>query len=121
MDGRSNDNHPGTPPHAAPYTVVTCASPRGGVTLTKGPHRWTFSCEPGGERELLLRLADMARAPGVPFDWFDAALVSHQLRSRLLPGLTREEGPPPPTPPALPTPDARQPRAPAHGPPGRPR
>lgn len=63
------------------------------VTLTKGPHRWTFTCERGGEQTLLRKLADLARSDDVPFDWFDAALVSHQLRNRLLPGLCRKETP----------------------------
>jgi hypothetical protein len=54
-------------------------------------HRWTFSCERGQEQALLVRLAELARNEDVPFDWFDAALVSHQLRNRLLPGLNRTE------------------------------
>ena len=59
------------------------------VTLSKGQHRWTFSCPSGDEQKLLVRLAELARSEDVPFDWFDAALVSHQLRNRLLPGLSR--------------------------------
>ena len=86
---------PADPKKTSGPTTVTCSPQRGTVTLTKGPHRWTFSCEPGHERSLLLRLADLARDAAVPFDWFDAALVSHQLRSRLLAGLSREEGPGP--------------------------
>lgn len=72
--------------------VTTCAA-RGTVTLTKGPHRWTFTCERGEEQDMLRRLAELARSEDVPFNWFDAALVSHQLRSRLLPGLVRVERP----------------------------
>jgi hypothetical protein len=40
-----------------------------------------------------MRLAELAQREDVPFDWFDAALVSHQLRNRLLPGLQRNETP----------------------------
>ena len=68
------------------------------VTLSKGQHRWTFSCHPGEEQSLLMRLAELAKSEDVPFDWFDAALVSHQLRNRLLPGLARND--PTPTNPA---------------------
>jgi hypothetical protein len=59
------------------------------VTLTKGAHRWTFRCDAGDEPALLRRLSELAADPDAPFDWFDAALVSHQLSKRLRPGLQR--------------------------------
>lgn len=59
------------------------------VTLVKGAHRWSFCCEPGEEPVLLRRLSELASDPQMPFDWFDAALVSHQLSKRLRPGLQR--------------------------------
>lgn len=77
-------------PGAQPVTV-NVSHTRECVTLSKGPHRWTFSCPPGEEKTLLMRLAELARSEEVPFDWFDAALVSHQLRNRLLPGLARND------------------------------
>ncbi len=63
------------------------------VTLVKGTHRWTFACDAGDEPALLKRLSEMAADPRVPFDWFDAALVSHQLSKRLKPGLCRIDPP----------------------------
>lgn len=68
---------------------------RAPVTLVKGGHRWTFTCEQGEEPALLGRLAELARRADVPFDWFDAALVSHQLRRRLNAGLHRIDVPRP--------------------------
>ncbi len=65
------------------------------VTLVKGPHRWTFSCDPGDESALLSHLSELATNPDVPFDWFDAALVSHQLSRRLTRGLARGSTPGP--------------------------
>jgi hypothetical protein len=62
------------------------------VTLVKGSHRWTFSCEAGDEASLLKRLSELASDRNAPFDWFDAALVSHQLSKRLKPGLQRIDG-----------------------------
>lgn len=62
------------------------------VTLVKGVHRWTFSCDPGDEPELLRRVTELARGEDVPFDWFDAALVTHQLSKRLKAGLYRIDG-----------------------------
>lgn len=59
------------------------------VTLVKGRHRWSFSCDAGSEPSLLRRLNELARCEEVPFDFFDAALVSHQLSRRLKPGLFR--------------------------------
>ncbi len=61
------------------------------VTLVKGAHRWTFSCEPGEEPALLRALTELAGDDGKPFDWFDAALVSHQLSKRLRSGLNRKK------------------------------
>lgn len=74
--------HPPSPAVAAPRPV----------TLVKGVHRWSFACDTGGEPALLLRLGELARSTDAPFDWFDAALVSHQLRKRLKPGLFRIDG-----------------------------
>lgn len=62
------------------------------VTLVKGPHRWMFACDAGEEPLLLKRLSELASDRAVPFDWFDAALVSHQLSKRLKPGLQRIDG-----------------------------
>lgn len=62
------------------------------VTLVKGGHKWTFCCEPGDEPELLRRVTELARSEDVPFDWFDAALVTHQLSKRLKAGLYRIDG-----------------------------
>lgn len=62
------------------------------VTLVKGAHRWTFACDPGDEPELLRRVTELARGEDVPFDWFDAALVTHQLSKRLKAGLYRIDG-----------------------------
>ncbi len=70
------------------------------VTLVKGAHRWTFSCDQGCEAALLQRISELAGAgvrdgtggvAGAGLDWFDAALVSHQLRHRLRPGLHRSQ------------------------------
>ncbi len=62
------------------------------VTLVKAGHRWTFCCDPGDEPELLRRVTELARGEDVPFDWFDAALVTHQLSKRLKAGLYRIDG-----------------------------
>lgn len=59
------------------------------VTLAKGAHRWFFSCATGEERELLSSVSELALRPEVPFDWFDAALVGHQIARRLQSGLSR--------------------------------
>lgn len=81
------------PQHPAPIA-------REPVTLAKGAHRWTFLCDAGDEPALLRRLSELAANPDVPFDWFDAALVSHQLSKRLRPGLKRIDAAPAPGAPA---------------------
>ncbi len=74
------------------HEAVDAPAPREPVTLVKGTHRWTFACDAGDESSLLKRLSELASDQSVPFDWFDAALVSHQLSKRLKPGLQRIEG-----------------------------
>ncbi|HYE02457.1 MAG TPA: hypothetical protein VD963_04390 [Phycisphaerales bacterium] len=59
------------------------------VTLAKGRHSWTFVCAPGDHERLLARVADLARDGTVPLDWFDAALIRHQLSGRLRSGINR--------------------------------
>jgi hypothetical protein len=75
------------------------------LRLSKGRHTWFFRYTPEDEGVLRSALAELARDPRMPFDWFDAALVTHQLSSRLKPGLNRVDGPvsefaDPPAPPA---------------------
>jgi hypothetical protein len=50
-------------------------SPRHRIALVKGNERWNFRWEPGDESLLINRVAEMARDPDIPFDWFDAAVV----------------------------------------------
>ncbi len=84
--------------HDAPHQPGTPAT-REPVTLVKGSHRWSFVCDAGDEASLLKRLSELAGDRNVPFDWFDAALVSHQLSKRLKPGLNRIDGARPPSSP----------------------
>lgn len=86
-DPIQHEHPPGASPASARPTVAP-AHPAP-VTLVKGRHRWTFSCDAGSESSLLRRLSELARSEDIPFDYFDAALVSHQLSRRLKPGLFR--------------------------------
>ncbi len=53
------------------------------LNLTKGPHRFSFRYEVGEEPVVLDALVDMVHRREVPFDWFDAAVLSHQLGQHL--------------------------------------
>ena len=53
------------------------------VTLIKGADRWLFRWAPGQEHLLIDALADMAGDATHPLDWFDAAVVSHQITNLL--------------------------------------
>lgn len=53
------------------------------LSLVKGEHRFLFCYRPGDERLVLDALVDMVRRRDVPFDWFDAAVLSHQLGQHL--------------------------------------
>ncbi len=51
----------------------------GQVALQKGAQRYVFHCAPGEESKLLASLARLADDPATDLDWFDAAVLSHQL------------------------------------------
>lgn len=53
------------------------------LLLVKRDQHWLFRYEPGQEPQLLVQLARTARDPQQDFDWFDAAVLSHRLGSRL--------------------------------------
>jgi hypothetical protein len=46
-----------------------------GISLVKGHERWHFRWNAGDEAALINRIAELARDPEVPFDWYDAAVV----------------------------------------------
>ena len=49
------------------------------LVLVKGGQRYVFRYMAGQESKMLMGLAEMARDPKSEFDWFDAAVLSHQL------------------------------------------
>lgn len=53
------------------------------LVLVKHGHRYVFRCEAGRESELLDRLVEMVQDPECELDWFDAAVLSHQLGQRM--------------------------------------
>jgi hypothetical protein len=53
------------------------------LNLVKGRHRFCLNYEVGQEAKVLDCLVEMVRRPGLPFDWFDAAVLSHQLGQHL--------------------------------------
>ena len=71
----SASNDPGDSQHAS-------ASNRT-LSLVKGQHRFCFAYETGEEPAVLDALVEMVNRREVPFDWFDAAVLSHQLGQHL--------------------------------------
>lgn len=53
------------------------------LSLSKGKHTFCFKYEAGQESQVLDTLVDMVHRRDVPFDWFDAAVLSHQLGQHL--------------------------------------
>lgn len=53
------------------------------LSLSKGQHHFCFKYEAGQESQVLDTLVDMVHRRDVPFDWFDAAVLSHQLGQHL--------------------------------------
>ena len=53
------------------------------LSLVKGKEHFCFRYEVGDEARVLDALIDMVNSREVGFDWFDAAVLSHQLGQHL--------------------------------------
>ena len=53
------------------------------VRLLKGGHEFRLTYRQGEETAVLSALADWVARPELSFDWFDAAVMSHQLGEHL--------------------------------------
>jgi hypothetical protein len=53
------------------------------LSLSKGKERFFFRYEVGQEAKVLDALVDLVNRRDVAFDWFDAAVLSHQLGQHL--------------------------------------
>ncbi len=49
------------------------------LTLVKQDQHWVFRYAPGEERKMMRQLVDAARDPASRLDWFDVAVLSHQM------------------------------------------
>jgi hypothetical protein len=75
--------HVMTQPTPKPATTSKQQQPVRTLTLVKGQHRFSFSYETGEEPAVLDALVAMVHRREMPFDWFDAAVLSHQLGQHL--------------------------------------
>ena len=53
------------------------------LSLVKGKQQFCFRYEPGDEATVLDTLVEMVNRRDMAFDWFDAAVLSHQLGQHL--------------------------------------
>ncbi len=53
------------------------------LSLVKGSHQFCFRYEAGDEQHVLDALVEMVHERKLPFDWFDAAVLTHQLGQHL--------------------------------------
>jgi hypothetical protein len=53
------------------------------LSLLKGSQQFCFRYEVGQETKVLDALVDTVKRRDLPFDWFDAAVLSHQLGQHL--------------------------------------
>jgi hypothetical protein len=49
------------------------------VVLVKGEDQWRFEWESGEELKTVEAITDIAKSPETNFDWFDAAMVCHEM------------------------------------------
>ena len=59
------------------------AAPQKTLSLMKGKHHFCFRYEKGDETQVLEALVDLVNRKEHSFDWFDAAVMSHQLGQHL--------------------------------------
>ena len=53
------------------------------LTLVKKGHTYLFRYLPGDEATVIQELMEKAENPKSPLDWFDAAVLSHQMGHRM--------------------------------------
>jgi hypothetical protein len=53
------------------------------LSLVKGREHYCFRYESGRETQVLDAVVEMAKRPDMSLDWFDAAVLSHQLGQHL--------------------------------------
>lgn len=58
--------------------VSSTSQPRQ-LVLSKKSQRWVFRYAPGEEAAVLRSMAQAAADPDLDFDWFDAAVLCHQM------------------------------------------
>lgn len=63
------------------------------LVLVKNGQRYVFRCAPGEEPTLLRRLGELVQDPKVDLNWFDAAVLSHQVGQRMGTQLQRMQRP----------------------------
>ena len=59
------------------------------LALVKRGHRYVFRYGPGEEPRMLKELVELAQDPTVDLDWFDAAVLTHQMGRRMSEQLDR--------------------------------
>ncbi len=86
MSEPNQDNQPGPGP-----TLHEQVAADGGreLQLVKHGQRYVFRCAHGQEPQLLDQIIEMARDSESDIQWFDAAMLSHQLGSRMADQLAR--------------------------------
>jgi hypothetical protein len=62
---------------------ITTAKPKRTLSLVKGKEHFCFQYDVGQEAKVLDTLVEMVHRRDLAFDWFDAAVLSHQLGQHL--------------------------------------
>ena len=72
-----------TPSHCSPAAKPDEPAETKTLSLVKGGHHFCFRYQPGDEARVLDALVEMVNRRELKFDWFDAAVLSHQLGQHL--------------------------------------
>lgn len=58
---------------------ITNIPPSHRVVLVKGNRQWSFEWDSGQELRTVQAITDIAKSADNDFDWFDAAMVCHEM------------------------------------------
>jgi len=62
------------------------------VVLVKGNQQWSFEWDPGQEIVTVQAITEIAKSSDCDFDWFDAAMVCHEMSKVISNGNLIETG-----------------------------
>ena len=85
----SSSSQPNTPPTSAPGAEAATPRTLRRLTLAKEEQHYIFTYEPGRELDVLAAIVALVQDSASGLDWYDAAVLSHQMGQQMTEQLDR--------------------------------